>query len=189
MVYGFVRQSDGHVTIYSEPGQGTTVRIYLPRLVGGEEEEERRAPAELPRAEAHETVLVVEDDAEVRAYSVESLRSLDYRVIEAGEATAALAALDARPEISLLFTDVGLPGLDGRKLADEALRRRPNLPVLFTTGYARNAIAHNNVLEQGLHLLTKPFTIEQLATKIRAVLGEGRAPGPDREPRGTAPDP
>jgi signal transduction histidine kinase/ActR/RegA family two-component response regulator len=177
MVYGFVRQSDGHVKIYSEPGRGTTVKIYLPRLVGGEEEEERRGPADLPRAEAHETVLVVEDDAEVRAYSVASLESLGYRVVEAGEAKAALAALEGHPEIRLLFTDVGLPGLDGRKLADEALRRRPGLPVLFTTGYARNAIAHNNVLDHGLHLLTKPFTIEQLATKVRAVLGEARASG------------
>jgi CheY-like chemotaxis protein len=124
---------------------------------------------------------VVEDDAEVRAYSVESLRSLGYRVIEAGEAEAALRALEAHPEISLLFTDVGLPGLDGRRLADEALRRRPGLPVLFTTGYARNAIAHNNVLDQGLHLLTKPFTVEQLATKVRAVLGAAQDPVPQTQ--------
>ncbi len=97
---------------------------------------------------------------------------------------AATGVVTMRPP----FTDVGLPGLDGRQLADEAMRLRPGLPVLFTTGYARNAIAHNNVLDQGLHLLTKPFTIEQLATKIRAVLGEGRAPGPDREKLGTAPE-
>ncbi len=177
MVYGFVRQSDGHVKIYSELDRGTTVKIYLPRLVAEERDEERPGPSELPRARRRETVLVVEDDAEVRAYSVESLKSLGYRVLEAAEARAALAALEAHPEISLLFTDVGLPGLDGRKLADEALRRRPDLPVLFTTGYARNAIAHNNVLDQGLHLITKPFTIEQLATKVRAVLGGGEAPG------------
>jgi two-component system NtrC family sensor kinase len=178
MVYGFVKQSGGHVKIYSEPRQGTTVKIYLPRLIGEEAADERET-RDLPRAEARETVLVVEDDNDVRAYSVESLTSLGYKVLEARDANSALATLQSHGSITLLFTDVGLPGLDGRKLADEVRRLRPDLPVLFTTGYARNAIVHNNVLDPSVQLLTKPFTTEQLATKVRAVIREAQErPGP-----------
>jgi signal transduction histidine kinase/CheY-like chemotaxis protein len=171
MVYGFVKQSGGHVKIYSEPGQGTTVKIYLPRLIGEEVLDERES-RELPRAEARETVLVVEDDNDVRAYSVESLTTLGYRVLEARDANSALATLQSQESVTLLFTDIGLPGLDGRQLAEEVHRLRPDLPVLFTTGYARNAVVHNNVLDQGVHLLTKPFTTEQLANKVRVVIRE-----------------
>jgi two-component system NtrC family sensor kinase len=181
MVYGFVKQSGGHVKIYSEPGQGTTVKIYLPRLIGEEVVDEREV-RELPRAEARETVLVVEDDNDVRAYTVESLTTLGYRVLEARDANSALATLQSQESVTLLFTDIGLPGLDGRQLAEEVHRLRPDLPVLFTTGYARNAVVHNNVLDQGVHLLTKPFTTEQLANKARVVIREAierKASSPD----------
>lgn len=170
-VYGFVKQSGGHVKIYSEPGEGTTVKIYLPRLLALEPEDAAPAlqPA-LPRGEAGEVILVVEDEPAVRRFTVEALQELGYRVVEAEDAETALALLDDHPEIALLFTDVVMPGMNGRKLADEVLRRRPGLPVLFTTGYTRNAVVHNGVLDPGVHLLGKPFTIEDLATKLREVL-------------------
>src|SRR5262249_16660004 len=140
-VYGFVKQSGGHVKIYSEPNEGTTVKLYLPRLLSGEQPAD--APGEAkpePPRPTGETVLVVEGDDDGRGYRADILRDLGYQVVEAPEGAAALAALDAEPRIRLLFTDVGLPGgLNGRQLADEARRRRPDLKVLFTTGYARNA--------------------------------------------------
>lgn len=169
-VYGFVRQSGGHVRIYSEPGQGTTVKIYLPRLLADE------AEGELPRAPAwvaggsSETVLVVEDDGGVRDYSAAILRELGYHVLEAAEGRRALELIEQHPEIALLFTDVGLPGMNGRQLADEVAQRRPELKVLFTTGYARNAIVHDGRLDPGVHLITKPFTFAELATTVRQVL-------------------
>jgi CheY-like chemotaxis protein len=185
-VYGFVRQSGGHVKIYSEPGQGTTVKVYLPRLHaaaaaaadaaadGGAEPaadgwaEDRPVP--LPNG-AGETVLVVEDDESVRRFTAEALRELGYRVLEAHGAPAALRLLDAHgAEVDLLFTDVVMPEMNGRRLADEALRRRPELKVLFTTGYSRNAIIHNGVLDPGVQLIGKPFTVEELAAKLRTVL-------------------
>ncbi|WP_082483319.1 PAS domain-containing hybrid sensor histidine kinase/response regulator [Rubellimicrobium mesophilum] len=170
-VYGFVRQSGGHVKLYSEPGQGTTVKIYLPRLPGPHPEEppgERRE--DLPLGEAQEVVLVVEDEAVVRQFTVDALGELGYRVLAAESAGAALRLLDAHPEVQLLFTDVVMPDMDGRRLADEALRRRPDLRVLFTTGYSRNAVVHNGVLDPGVHLIGKPFTVEALAAKLREVL-------------------
>ncbi len=174
-VYGFVKQSGGHVKIYSEPGEGTTVKIYLPRLHGpagaapaGPEADGRGLP--VPDG-AGETVLVVEDDANVRRFTTEALRELGYRVLEADGAGAALRLLDAHgAEVDLLFTDVVMPEANGRRLADEALRRRPGLKVLFTTGYSRNAIIHNGALDPGVQLLGKPFTVEELAAKLRAVL-------------------
>ena len=170
-VYGFVKQSGGHVKIYSEIGQGTTVKVYLPRFTG---EDEQAHPADygraLPRGEARELVLVVEDEPGVRQFSVGALTELGYPVLEAGGAETALKLLDAHPEIVLLFTDVVMPETNGRKLADEACRRRPDLKVLFTTGYSRNAVVHNGVLEPGVHLIGKPFTVEELATRIRTVL-------------------
>jgi PAS domain S-box-containing protein len=176
-VYGFVKQSDGHVKIYTEPGQGTTVKLYLPRLVLVDEPteavpERRPQPARTPG----ETVLVVEDDEDVRSYSADILRGLGYRVVEAPEGPGALRLLDSDPEIRLLFTDVGLPGgLNGRQLADEAKRRRPDLKVLFTTGYARNAIVHQGRLDPGVELIVKPFTAANLAAKVRQVLHGGAA--------------
>jgi PAS domain S-box-containing protein len=169
-VYGFVKQSNGHIKLYSEAGQGTTAKIYLPRLVDGLIEEEPERPAVIPEGRADETILVVEDDDDVRIYSTESLRELKFNVLEASSAESALRILDRHPEISLLFTDVGLPGANGRELVEAAHRRRPDLKVLFTTGYARNAIVHQGRLDPGVHLLTKPFTRAQLAARIREVL-------------------
>lgn len=172
-VYGFVKQSDGHVKIYSEPGQGTTVKIYLPRLAIAEGAAAEENPVcEIPFAERDELVLVVEDEPAVRQLSVDALGELGYRVLEADGAVAALLLIDAHPEIALLFTDVVMAGLNGRKLAEEACRCRPQLKVLFTTGYTRNAVVHNGVLDPGVELIGKPFTIEQLAAKVREVLDD-----------------
>jgi PAS domain S-box-containing protein len=170
-VYGFVKQSGGHVKIYSEPGEGTTVKLYLPRLAGANVAGERAVAAPAPAPASGEVILVVEDDADVRSYSAEILRDLGYRVLEAPAGPAALKLIAAEPEIRLLFTDVGLPGgLNGRELADEALRLRPDLKVLFTTGYARNAIVHQGRLDPGVELIVKPFTASGLAAKVRQVL-------------------
>ncbi len=173
-VYGFVRQSNGHVRIYSELGEGTTVKIYLPRLVGGEELEVAK-PAKstrVPRGEG-ETILVVEDEHELRHYTTETLRELGYVVLEAPEAQGALDIMLRHPEVQLLFTDVVLTGaMNGRNLADQALRLRPHLKVLFTTGYTSNAIVHHGRLDAGVHLIGKPFTYAELATKVRHVLDQ-----------------
>lgn len=170
-VYGFVRQSGGHAKIYSEPGHGTTVKLYMPRLLG-----EQAAADDVEQAEpglhgdGRELILVVEDEAAMRALSVESLQELGYRVLEADNASTALRLLDAHDDIALLFTDVVMPGMNGRKLSDEACRRRPGLKVLFTTGYTRNAVVHNGVLDPGVHLIGKPFTLDELAARVREVL-------------------
>ena len=170
-VFGFVKQSGGHLKIYSEPGSGTTVKLYFPRHVGAAVAEEAPAPPAAPRATQSETILVVEDDDAVRAYVVDMLRDLGYRVLMAPDAADALRQLDAAPAVDLLFSDVGLPGgMNGRELADEALRRRPGLKVLFTTAYARNAIVHQGRLDPGVELILKPFTYDALATKLRRVL-------------------
>ncbi len=171
-VYGFIKQSGGHLKIYSEPGEGTTVKLYLPRLGTGEEiADDAAAGQEVPAGTKLETILVVEDDEDVRVYSVETLRELGYRVEQAANARAALHILDADPDIRLLFTDVGLPGgINGRQLVDEARRRRPDLKVLFTTGYARNAIVHQGRLDRGVDLIVKPFAYAGLAAKVRQVL-------------------
>ncbi len=177
-VYGFVKQSGGHVKIYSELGEGTTVKIYLPRLVGAEvpqEPDEQRQEA--PPGDLGEMVLVVEDDDDVRAYSVEALRDLGYRVCEAPNGATALRVLKNEPRIRLLFTDVGLPGgMNGRQLADAARALSPRLLVLFTTGYARNAIVHGGRLDPGVHLITKPFSYDELAAKVRDVLDSRMVP-------------
>ncbi|WP_206664630.1 response regulator [Dankookia rubra] len=157
--------------IYSEPGQGTTVKTYLPRLVGGAQEMAGEDCAvEVPLGDAEEIVLVVEDEPAMRQFSVDALTELGYRVLEADGAASALRLLDAHPNVTLLFTDVVMPEVNGRKLAEEARRRRPDLKVLFTTGYTRNAVVHNGVLDPGVELIGKPFTIEQIATKMREVL-------------------
>ena len=173
-VYGFVKQSGGHVKIYSEPGEGTTVKLYLPRLLATEAEKDDAAPEPTPASATGETILVVEDDPDVRSYGADILRNLGYRVVEAPAGPAALRLIEEEPEIRLLFTDVGLPGgFNGRQLADEARRRRPDLKVLFTTGYARNAIVHQGRLDPGVELIVKPFTAASLASKVRQVLGRG----------------
>jgi signal transduction histidine kinase len=174
-VYGFVKQSGGHVKIYSEPGEGTTVKIYLPRLRDSGPAEIPPPAQAIPHAAARELILLVEDDEDVRAGGVDMLIELGYRVIEAADGAAALRLLEAEPNVRLLFTDVGLPGgLNGRQLADEARRRRPDLPILFTTGYTRNAIIHHGRLDAGIELIGKPFTYAALAAKIRRILEGGK---------------
>jgi CheY-like chemotaxis protein len=171
MVYGFAKQSDGHLKIDSEVDKGTTIKIYLPRHRGEVEEE---VPADLisdvPRAEAGETVLVVEDEPVIRDLIVEVLQDLGYRALEAPDGLSGLRILQSRKRIDLLVTDVGLPGLNGRQLADQAREKRPDLKVLFITGYASNATAANGFLEPGMEIITKPFAIEALATKIRSMI-------------------
>ena len=166
-VYGFVKQSGGHVKIYSEPGHGSTIKIYLPRYFGAVDAvpfvPERAA---LPTNDGSVSILVVEDEEGVRRYSTDALRDLGYRVLEADNAKAALAILDAEPDIAILFTDVVMPEMNGRRLAEAARERRPSLKVLFTTGYTRNAIVHNGMLDPGVNLLSKPFSLEELARKV-----------------------
>lgn len=173
-VYGFVRQSGGHVKIYSEVDVGTTVKIYLPRFAG---EEPVSSPSEsAPYAGASlqsETILVVEDDERVRSISSESLRELGYTVVEAASAKEAIRKIESGFVPDLLFTDVVMPDMTGAELAAELSGRHPDLKVLFTTGYTRNAIVHNGVLDAGKHLLSKPFAIEDLAAKVRNLLDEG----------------
>jgi signal transduction histidine kinase len=170
-VYGFVKQTGGHVKIDSVPGQGTTITLYLPRAHVEEE-------GALPRSEAEEkadgeaqgTVLVVEDDPDVRAYSAEILRDLGYRVREAGNAKTALETLRESNDFTLLFSDVGLPGMNGTELAEEALRLRPRLKVLLTTGYAQDALIERNRPESGILILPKPFARSELAQKLNQLL-------------------
>jgi PAS domain S-box-containing protein len=172
-VYGFVKQSGGHVKIYSEVGQGTTLKIYLPRLAGAaadDDAHDREDGQLLPLGEFREVILVVEDEPAVRSFSVEALRELGYKVFEADGAASALKILDLHSEIVLLFTDVVMPDTNGAKLAHEARRRRPGLRVLFTTGYTRNAVVHNGVLDPGVEMIGKPFTLDALAAKVRLVL-------------------
>jgi PAS domain S-box-containing protein len=173
MIYGFVKQSGGHVKAYSEPGLGTTIKIYLPRFTGVAGDEPAASSGIAPQGDRSETVLVVEDDADVRAYSVSVLGELGYAVHEAGDGPAALGILNGAEgaTIDLLFTDVVLPaGMSGADLAAAAVRRRPGLKVLFTTGYARDAIVHHGRLDPGVELITKPFTYADLAARVRQVL-------------------
>jgi PAS domain S-box-containing protein len=170
-VYGFVKQSGGHIKIYSEPGHGTTVKVYLPRARGGKRTGEYQSPsAGAPSAHGKETILVVEDDDDVRVFIAESLQDLDYTVLQAADAPSALALLDAGGAVDLLLTDVILPGPNGRELAEGARRKRPRLKVLFMTGYSRNAIVHQGRLDEGVQLIQKPITQAALAAKVRGVL-------------------
>jgi len=168
-VHGFVHQSGGHVKIYSELEQGTTVKVYLPRYYGSTEDALPGARFTPAMSGAGTTILVVEDEESVRHVSVEALKELGYSVLEASGAAMALGLLDQHPEIDIMFTDVVMPEINGRMLADEARQRRPNLKVLFTTGYTRNAIVHNGVLDPGVHLIGKPFNLEQLARKLAEI--------------------
>ncbi|HKP77909.1 MAG TPA: ATP-binding protein [Phenylobacterium sp.] len=172
-VYGFVKQSGGHVKIYSEVGQGTTVKIYLPRQTAAPVEEEEAPELSAPEAASDETILVLEDDDDVRTYSVEILRELGYRVVEAHDGPSALRLLERQSRVDLLFTDVVLPGgMTGAQVAAQARTLRPGLRVLFTTGYARNAIIHHGRLDRGVQLITKPFGSADLAAKVRDVLDD-----------------
>jgi nitrogen-specific signal transduction histidine kinase/ActR/RegA family two-component response regulator len=180
-VYGFIKQSNGHVNLYSEPGQGTVVKLYLPRLPAD------RPDAVVDRVEPRvepgrgETILVVEDEPAVQEHSVTSLRELGYKVLAAGDGPSALKIAAREKRIDLLFTDIGLPGgMNGRQLAEAVLAARPAVKVVYTTGYARNAIVHGGVLDPGMEVLPKPFSHAALAAKIRAVLDDqpGDQPGP-----------
>jgi signal transduction histidine kinase/ActR/RegA family two-component response regulator len=179
MVYGFVKQSGGHVKIYSEPGHGTSVKIYLPRLIGGHEEadEARKSAAAAPPEQAmtHCTVLVVEDEPDVREFAVQTLTELGYRVCEASDGPTAIQTLRAEPAIEVLLTDVVLPNTDLRALVGEAERLHPGIRVIYTTGYTSNAIIHGGILDPGVDLLPKPFTASALARKLRATPNPAQA--------------
>jgi PAS domain S-box-containing protein len=182
MVYGFVKQSDGHVKIYSEVGQGTTVKLYLPRST--EPEHELASDALAPAEGGNESILVVEDDQAVRDAAVALLRNLGYTVYQAANAQAALSIIESGIALDVLFTDVVMPGtMRSPELARRAQARMPGLAVLFTSGYTQNAIVHAGRLDDGVQLLGKPYTQEALARKIRQVLSERRsgqqAPAPD----------
>jgi CheY-like chemotaxis protein len=177
--FGFIKQSGGHIKIYSEVGHGTTIKMYLPRLYGvGPENAIRTAreeawPDTLPekrKDNARHLILVVEDDARVSEMTVSSLRELGYTVIHANGANSALEKLDSHPGTALLFTDIVMPEINGRQLAAEALRRRPNIKVLYTTGFTRNAIVHSGRLDAGLNFIAKPFTLVQLSAKMNEVM-------------------
>ena len=169
-VYGFVKQSGGHVKIYSEPGVGTTVKLYLPRFVGDTPQAGATEAQTIAYGDAQELILVVEDEPAVRQYSVDALLELGYRVLEADGAEAALRLIDEHADIALLFTDIVMPEINGARLAETARRKRPMLKILFTTGYTRNAVVHNGVVDAGVDLIGKPFTVNDLAAKVRAIL-------------------
>jgi len=173
-VYGFVKQSGGHIHIDSQPGEGTIVRIYLPRL-RGEVPDERAPQPGAVASDAADTILLVEDDHDVRAYVVEILRELHYRVLEAHDADSALAMVDRNDvQVDLLLTDVVLPGMNGRQLAEELKARQPRIRVLFMSGYSRDAIVHDGRLDPGVELMQKPLTHEVLAQRVRSVLDAGQ---------------
>ena len=172
-VYGFVRQSTGHVRMQSVVGEGTVVRIYLPRLAAGVDAALQAGPATTSLVPGRQgLILVVGDDPAVRQFSTEALTELGYRVLAADGAANALKTLEAHSGIALLFTDVVMPEVNGRQLADAALTRHPGLKVLFATGNSRNTLVHDGVLDPGVHLIGKPFTLGELATRVRAVLAE-----------------
>ena len=172
MVYGFARQSGGQVRIYSEVGEGTTVCLYLPRHYGeADEADVARRLAEVGRAGQGETVLIVDDEPSVRMLVTEVLEDLGYTAIEAADSVSGLKVLQSDVRIDLLVTDVGLPGgMNGRQMADAAGERRPDLKVLFITGYAENAVLGNGHLRPGMQVLTKPFVLETLATRIKELI-------------------
>ncbi|WP_041929305.1 hybrid sensor histidine kinase/response regulator [Methylorubrum extorquens] len=176
MIYGFAQQSGGQVRIYSEVGQGTTVCIYLPRYYGVVEDDTAGEQiAELPRSEAGETVLIVDDEPTVRMLITDILEDLGYAAIEAGDSATGLKVLQSDVRIDLLVTDVGLPGgMNGRQMADAARNHRPDLKVLFITGYAENAILGNGTLPPGMAVLTKPFAMDNMAARIRSMIEAGR---------------
>lgn len=184
MVYGFVKQSGGHIKIYSEIGSGTSVKIYLPRSLDAEELPPNLSYDDLTGGT--ETILLVEDDEDVRVTAAHLLNDLGYTVLQARDADRALAVIESGVRIDLLFTDVVMPGkVTSREMADRARQLIPQLPVLFTSGYTRNSIVHGGRLDPGVQLLSKPYTQEQLALKIREVLGKPSAPAPVAVPAPT----
>jgi CheY-like chemotaxis protein len=188
MVYGFVKQSGGHIKVYSEVGHGTTFKLYLPQA---EPALDRSAAAPLgPAVEGgNETILIVEDDPLVRAYVNTQLQSLGYKTLSAGNGVEALAIADSGAAFDLLFTDVIMPGrFNGRQLASEIALRYPSLKVLFTSGYTENAVVHHGRLDSGVLLLAKPYRKADLARMLRVALGPaGILPDirPTPQPRAT----
>src|SRR3984885_3423655 len=176
MIYGFAKQSGGQVRIYSEVGKGTTVFIYLPRHYGEVEDEGPSTKSRaLPRSEQGETVLVVDDEPTVRMLITDILEELGFTWIEAGDSAAGLKVLQSDVRIDLLVTDVGLPGgMNGRQMADAGRASRPDLKVLFITGYAENAAVGNGQLAPGMAVLTKPFPMETMAARIRSMIEASR---------------
>jgi CheY-like chemotaxis protein len=173
MVDGFVKESGGHIKIYSEEGHGTSIKLYLPAASG-------RAEAFVPMVEpargAGETILVVEDDALVRGFVIAQLHNLGYRTAAAADGRAALEYVESGQPFDLLFTDVVMPGgITGRQLADEVGRRQPGTRVLYTSGYTENSIVHHGRLDQGAMLLSKPYRKSELAGIVRLALGDGIA--------------
>ncbi|WP_236179045.1 PAS domain-containing hybrid sensor histidine kinase/response regulator [Pseudomonas sputi] len=173
MIYGFAQQSGGHVSLDSLPGQGTCVRLYLPRLHAPEPEQPLvETVSETPTPATGETVVVVEDDPAVRMLVMDLLKELGYRAHEAEDAKSALPLLESDLRVDLLVTDVGLPGMNGRQMAEIARQHRPGLKVLFMTGYAQKAAERQGFLEDGMDMVAKPFSIEQLAGKIRTMISQ-----------------
>ncbi|KMT52907.1 ATP-binding protein [Pseudomonas fildesensis] len=170
MIYGFARQSHGHVTIHSEVGKGTTVSLFLPRFVGEVQAQEPLNPTLQPFANAGETVLIVEDDPAVRVLVSAVLKELGYAFVEAGDADTALPIIESEQRIDLMISDVGLPGMNGRQLAEIGRQIRPDLKVLFITGYAEHAAVRGGFLDPGMQLITKPFTFDLLTAKVREMI-------------------
>jgi len=170
MIYGFARQSRGHVTLHSEVGKGTTVSLFLPRFVGEITPDVTVDPALLPIANSGETVLIVEDDPAVRVLVSQVLSELGYAFVEAGDADGALPIIESSQRIDLMISDVGLPGMNGRQLAEIGRQVRPDLKVLFITGYAEHAAVRGGFLDPGMQLITKPFTFDLLTAKVREMI-------------------
>ncbi|MDR6915512.1 signal transduction histidine kinase [Pseudomonas sp. 3296] len=171
MIYGFSKQSNGHVTIDSEVGRGTSVSVFLPRYRGGELAEENLMDIQqAPYAQDGETVLIVEDDPAVRVLVSAVLSELGYAFVEAGDADSAVPILDSAQRIDLLISDVGLPGMNGRQLAEIGRQYRPDLKVLFITGYAEHAAVRGGFLDPGMQMITKPFTFDLLTAKVREMI-------------------
>ena len=172
MVYGFAGQSGGSVRIYSELGKGTMICLYIPRYLGDvDESDSQQDDMEQPMSTGGETVLLVDDEPLIRMVAAEQLEELGYLVLEAGDAAGALKVLNADRPISLLITDVGLPGgMNGRQLADAARDSRPDLKVLFITGYAENAVLNHGHLEQGMQVMTKPFDMDIFAKRVKDLI-------------------
>ena len=168
MIYGFARQSDGHVKIDTTPGMGSTIRLYLPRFTGeGDVQATPEQGAEANPSGGGQTVLVVEDEALVRLLIVDVLAELGYKALEAADGPSGLRILQSPQRIDLLITDIGLPGLNGRQVADAARLQRPELKILFMTGYAENAAINNGILSPGMQMITKPFAMDALTRRIR----------------------
>jgi CheY-like chemotaxis protein len=170
MIYGFARQSNGHATIESRIGQGTSVKLYLPRHHGGSAIPHAAAVRTAQHAATGETVLVVEDEPVVRGVILEMLGEQGYRTLEAVDGPSGLNILRNGQRIDLLITDVGLPGMNGRQLADQARETRPDLKILFITGYAESVAISDGFLQPGMEMITKPFALDNLSRRVRAMV-------------------